>query len=259
MGDFDQRRENMDRLLRSRAAGLPGILNAPPSLIVAPRDDTTDIEPHDRVAPDPRRADKAALQTRFGLRREPDTLLFATITRLSWQKGIDLILACVPTLREIGAQLAILGAGDDDLQAAVRATAAQHEGHVACFIGYDEALAHLVQAGTDVLLVPSRFEPCGLTQLCALRYGAIPLVARTGGLVDTVIDASPMALAAGAATGLQFSPVNAEMLDAAIRRAAALYRDTQTWRRMQVNGMRTELSWRDPARRYAALYREVAR
>jgi starch synthase len=107
------------------------------------------------------------------------------------------------------------------------------------------------------LLVPSRFEPCGLTQLCALRYGAVPVVARVGGLADTIIDASPMALSSGAATGIQFSPVNEVMLEAAIRRAASLYRDEATWRQLQHNGMATDVSWVGPARAYAALYREL--
>ncbi len=113
-----------------------------------------------------------------------------------------------------------------------------------------------MQAGVDALVVPSRFEPCGLTQLCALRYGAVPVVARVGGLVDTVIDASPMALAAGAATGVQFSP-SLEMLEAALARTVALYHDPATWTMLQRNGMATDVSWREPARRYAALYREI--
>jgi starch synthase len=125
-------------------------------------------------------------------------------------------------------------------------------------IDYDEAFAHRLVAGADAILVPSRFEPCGLTQLCALRYGAVPLVARVGGLNDTVIDASEMALAAGVATGLQFAPVDTPMLEAAIRRAIALRRDATAWRRLQFNGMRSDVSWRLPAQRYAALYRELA-
>jgi len=115
-----------------------------------------------------------------------------------------------------------------------------------------------VQAGADALLVPSRFEPCGLTQLCALRYGAIPIVARVGGLADTVVDANEMALAAGAGTGLQFAPVTRQNLEFAIGRAIALRRDPALWRRMQSRAMATDVGWTRPAQRYAALFRELA-
>jgi starch synthase len=114
-----------------------------------------------------------------------------------------------------------------------------------------------VQAGADALLVPSRFEPCGLTQLCALRYGAVPVVSRVGGLADTVIDANAAALAAGVATGVQFSPVNAGMLDMALRRTVALFREPSIWHSLQEKGMATDVSWRGPARKYAALYRDL--
>ena len=106
--------------------------------------------------------------------------------------------------------------------------------------------------------MPSRFEPCGLTQLCALRYGAVPVVARVGGLADTVIDANEAALAAGVATGIQFAPVGREPLERAIARAVALWRQPKTWRRMQRNGMKTDVGWSGPAEQYAALYREIA-
>ena len=126
-------------------------------------------------------------------------------------------------------------------------------------IGYDEGLAHLIQGGCDALLMPSRFEPCGLTQLCAMRYGALPVVAHVGGLCDTVIDANEMALAAGIGTGFHFAPVQTEMLAAAILRALAVWRQPDVWRRLQRNAMQTDVSWRRPAARYAALYRELSR
>ena len=125
---------------------------------------------------------------------------------------------------------------------------------MACFIGYDEALAHRVQAGIDAILIPSRFEPCGLTQLCALRYGALPIVARVGGLADTVIDANEAALAANTGTGLQFSP---GQFTQALRRAASLWADPESWAGLQRNAMRTDVSWRGPAARYAALYKSL--
>jgi starch synthase len=129
---------------------------------------------------------------------------------------------------------------------------------VSARIGYDEPLAHLMQGGIDALLVPSRFEPCGLTQLCALRYGAVPVVARVGGLADTVVDASEPALAAGSATGIQFAPVSGDMLELAMGRAMALRRDTPRWRQLQSQAMTTDVGWGRPASRYAALFRDLA-
>ena len=139
------------------------------------------------------------------------------------------------------------------------AAAEAYPGKIGVNIGYDEALAHRIQAGSDALLVPSRFEPCGLTQLAALRYGAVPVVARVGGLSDTVIDANEMALAAGVPTGVQFYPVTGDSLAVALWRTARLFRDRHTWRTMQKNGMATDVSWRRPAHRYASLYLELRR
>ena len=139
------------------------------------------------------------------------------------------------------------------------AAAEAHPGKIAVHIGYDEALAHRIQAGSDALLVPSRFEPCGLTQLAALRYGAVPVVARVGGLSDTVIDANEMALTAGVPTGVQFYPATGESLAVALWRTARLFRDRHAWRTMQKNGMATDVSWHRPAHRYASLYLELRR
>ncbi len=130
-------------------------------------------------------------------------------------------------------------------------------GRVASHVGYAEDLAHLIQAGADAILVPSRFEPCGLTQLCALRYGALPVVAHVGGLADTVVDGNDVAIAAGVATGFQFAPVNGEQLAFAIDRALALWKKPVLWRRLQARAMTTDVGWRQPAKRYANLYREL--
>jgi starch synthase len=248
----------MHGLLRTRSAAIIGILNGIDEHIWNPGADPLTPARYTAGELERRATNRAAVQARFGLTPDPDATLFAVISRLTWQKGMDLLPAVLPALLDEGAQLAVLGAGDAVLETAVRAASAAHPGRVGCFIGYDEGLAHLLQAGADALLVPSRFEPCGLTQLCALRYGCVPVVARTGGLADTVIDASPMALASGVATGVQFAPVSAEMLEAAIRRAARLRRDPPAWQRLQQNGMATDVSWRGPARQYAALYRELA-
>jgi starch synthase len=244
----------LEGLLRGRADRLSGILNGIDTTVWNPGDDRLIAAPYDVSSLNARALNKADVQSRFGLDPDPDAPLFAVISRLSWQKGLDLLLAALPVLVGEGAQLALIGAGDAGLEAGFAAAANAQAGRIGCQIGYDEAQAHRVQAGADAILVPSRFEPCGLTQLCALRYGAVPVVARVGGLSDTVIDAGPMAIAAGAGTGVQFAPVNTPMLENAIRRAARLYRQPGTWRQLQANGMATDVSWRQPARRYAELY-----
>lgn len=246
-----------DGLLRTRAALLCGILNGIDETVWNPAAD-----PHIEAAFSATRlarrtANKAALQARLGLTVSPQALLFGVISRVTWQKGLDLLLAELPRLPGLGAQLALLGSGERGLEDGLAAAAAAHPGRVACVIGYDEALAHQIQAGADALLMPSRFEPCGLTQLCGLRYGALPVVARVGGLADTVIDANEAALAAGTGTGVQFAPVTREMLAAAIERTMALWREPATWRRLQRNAMRGDFSWRRSAARYGALYRAL--
>jgi starch synthase len=244
----------LDGLLRGRADRLAGILNGIDTRVWDPSHDGL-IAARFAAGDFPgRRANKAALQSLMGLAPDPGAMVFAVISRLSWQKGLDLLLEALPTLLAGGAQLALLGSGDAALEAGFAWAAAAHPGRIACRFAYDEALAHQIQAGADALLVPSRFEPCGLTQLCALRYGAVPVVARVGGLNDTVIDASPMAVAAGAATGIQFAPVSGPMLEDAIRRALALYAAPTTWRAIQANGLATDVSWAGPARRYGDLY-----
>jgi starch synthase len=244
-------------LLRARANVLSGILNGIDTEVWDPATDRSLAARFDRPTLSRRAANKIALQTRLGLDQDAAAPLLGVVSRLTWQKGTDLVLDCLPVLRELGAQLALVGTGEPGIETALRTAAAQAPNRIGCVIGYDEALAHLVQGGADALLVPSRFEPCGLTQLCALRYGAVPVVARVGGLADTVIDANAAALAAGVATGVQFAPVNAGMLDMALRRAVALYREPSIWHTLQENGMATEVSWRSPARQYAALYRDL--
>jgi starch synthase len=247
----------LDGLLRARGAEVTGILNGIDVSVWDPAQDAHLAAHFDALRLAGRSRNKAALQRRFGLAQEPRTLLFGVVSRLSWQKGLDLLLEAMPELTGLGAQLALLGAGDAPLEVAFRQAAAAHAEQVGVVIGYDEGLAHLIQGGSDALLVPSRFEPCGLTQLCALRYGAVPVVAETGGLADTVINANAMALAAEVATGVQFAPVTARALEGAMERTAALWTDPGLWKRMQLNGMKTDVGWTRPARLYADLYRAL--
>jgi starch synthase len=249
----------LDGLLRARSDVLSGILNGIDIAVWNPAADPRIAAPYGATNLAARAPNKEALQRRLGLRVAPDAFVLGIISRMSWQKGLDLLLENLPLVLRAGMQMTLLGSGEPDLQARCSVAARSHPDQIGVVIGYDEDLAHLIQAGADALLVPSRFEPCGLTQLCALRYGAVPVVSRVGGLADTIIDANEMAVAAGVATGIQFGPVTGENLGLAIRRAEALFRNAPVWRAMQKNGMTVDVSWRNPARRYADLYREVAR
>ncbi|HEY0181579.1 MAG TPA: glycogen synthase GlgA [Rhodopila sp.] len=244
----------LDGLLRHRAGVLSGILNGIDDSIWNPE---TDALLPARFSPDrlaPRSINKAALQQRMGLEEDPAALLVGVISRLTSQKGLDMVVDQLDAIVADGVQLAVLGSGDLPLERGFVAAAEWHLGSVGCVIGYDEPLAHLIEGGSDALLVPSRFEPCGLTQLYALRYGSIPVVSRVGGLADSVIDANEAALVAGVATGIQFWPTTAEALETAMRRLIVLWRNKPTWERMQHNAMTADVSWRGSARRYIALF-----
>jgi starch synthase len=248
----------LDGLLRHRADAVTGILNGVDTDIWNPATDPRLAARYDVAALDDRTRNKQAVRRRFGLNDADPGPLVAVVSRLSWQKGLDLLLAALPDLLAHGGQLALLGAGDAALQDGFAAAAIRHPGRVAAVFGYDEDISHLLQGGADVILVPSRFEPCGLTQLYGLRYGAVPLVARVGGLADTVIDANDAAIAAGVATGFQFAPVTVDALRAALVRAARAFEDQDIWRSLQQRGMATDVSWQRPARQYAALYQALA-
>jgi starch synthase len=250
--------QGLDGLLRSRAGVLSGILNGVDPSIWDPQRDAN--LPHGYGPDDAaqgKRAAKRALQQRLGLEPDENIPLFGAVSRLTPQKGLDLLLAIIPELMARGHQLALLGAGDLDLERGFTAAAQSYGGEVAVELGYDEALSHLIIGGADVLLLPSRFEPCGLTQLYALRYGTLPLVRRVGGLADTVVDADAASLADGTATGFAFDTESPQGLSSAIGRAAALYGEPAAWQRMIRRAMTRDFSWEAAARRYMALYREL--
>lgn len=244
----------MDGVLRHRKADLTGIVNGIDAAIWNP---ATDPEIQTYTAPTGKAANKAALQQSFGLATS-DGPLCVLVSRLTEQKGIDLLLGALPELLAQGGQLALLGSGDPQLEVALSEAAAAHP-NVAVRIGYDEALSHQMIAAGDAILVPSRFEPCGLTQLYGLRYGTLPLVALTGGLADTVINASPAALTAGTATGLQFFPVTTQSLANAFMRLCDLYRQPKLWRKMQRNAMKQPVGWTASAAQYSAIYEGLTR
>lgn len=242
----------MEGVLRHRQADLTGIVNGIDTAVWNP---ATDPSIANFTTPDGKIVSKDALRSEFGLPAS-DGPLCVLISRLTDQKGIDLLLSALPALLDRGGQLALLGSGHPALELALLQCAAT-EDNVAVRIGYDESLSHRMIAGGDAILVPSRFEPCGLTQLYGLRYGTVPLVALTGGLADTVINASPAARAVGVATGVQFYPVTADALAGALSRLCDLYEDRDTWASLQRNAMAQPVGWDASARAYCALYAGV--
>jgi starch synthase len=247
----------LDGLLRARRSVLSGIVNGIDTAVWDPASDPHLAATYTSATLPRRAANKRAVEEAFGLARD-DGFLFCVVSRLGWQKGMDILGECIDGLVARGARLAVLGSGEAAIEGMFRAAVARHPGRVGIVTGYHEPLSHLLQGGCDSVLVPSRFEPCGLTQFYGLRYGCVPLVSRVGGLADTVIDANLAALERGVATGFQFLPVEAPALDRAIGRAVDLHRDAKTWRKLQQNGMKSDLSWGASARRYADLYRSLA-
>ncbi len=247
----------LDGLLRARKDVLTGIVNGIDTDIWDPARDPAIPAPFSARSPLGKKRCKSALQRRFGLDAKDTTLLYGVVSRLSHQKGLDVLLDSLDTLLATGAQLAVLGSGDAALQQGFMHAAASHPGRIGVMLGYDEPIAHLIQAGADAILVPSRFEPCGLTQLCALRYGSLPVVSRVGGLADTVIDANQAALAAKVATGFQFAPVTPDALGSALARTASLWSRPEDWTNLRRNALRSDVSWTEPAKAYAALYKNL--
>ena len=242
----------MDGVMRTRHTDLTGILNGIDLDVWNP---TTD--PYITVYKNPseKTANKRALRKEFGLGPAKGPLC-VLVSRLTEQKGIDLLLDALPALLDQGGQLAVLGSGDPVLEASLT-NAANHHKNLSVHIGYNEKLSHRMMAGGDAILVPSRFEPCGLTQLYGLRYGTVPLVALTGGLADTVINASPAALARNVATGIQFFPITAQALANAFIRLTELFTNKKIWRKLQRNGMKQPVGWETSAHAYKEIYGNI--
>ncbi len=236
-------------VLREHAARLRGILNGIDTRVWNPATDPHLPQPYDAASVrEGKRQAKQALQRRLGLQAAAERPLFGTVSRLTAQKGIDLLAGLVPWLVEQGGQFAALGQGDAALEQQLQALAGRHPGQVSVTLGFDESLAHLIEAGADAFLMPSRFEPCGLNQLYSLAYGTPPIVHATGGLADSVRDGE---------TGFCFMPPEAPSLQAAVARALALYRAPGAWLEMQQRGMAQRFDWERSARAYEALYLEA--
>jgi starch synthase len=244
----------LDGVIRGRGADVSGVLNGVDGAVWDPATDAGLAVRYSAAQLDGKARCKAALRSEIGLAPRADAPVFAVVSRLTSQKGLDLVLGALPGLLRRGGQLALQGAGDPALEAAFVAAARAHPGEVGVRIGYDEAFAHRLIAGADAILVPSRFEPCGLTQLYGLRYGTVPVVRRVGGLADTVVDASEAAVTADTATGFAFDAATPAALDGAIERAITAFARPADWRRLMLRAMAQDFSWAGAARQYIAMY-----
>jgi starch synthase len=237
----------LDGVLRHRAAVLHGVLNGIDTRLWDPQHDPHLAASYGLLTLERKRANKRLLKKRMGLAGGDDAPVAALISRLTDQKGIDLVVAAAPSLLARGVQLAVVGSGDRALSEALLALERQNPGQVGVFIGFDEPLAHVVEAGADFFLMPSRFEPCGMNQMYSQRYGTPPIVTPTGGLADTV---TPQ-------TGFVMTSVHADALVAAVDDAIAAYRDPKRWRAMQTAGMSRDFGWAQSARRYMEIYERI--
>ncbi len=249
--------EGLDGVIRGRGTAVRGILNGVDSAVWDPGIDAELPARYSAATLAGKAACKAALQRELGLERRTDAPVFGIVSRLTSQKGLDLMLGALPMLRARGGQLALLGSGDAVLEAAFIAAAAAQPLQVAVHIGYDEALAHRIVAGVDALIVPSRFEPCGLVQLYGLRYGSVPVVRRVGGLADTVVDATAEGMAGDRATGFAFDAASVEALEDALARAIEAHGRREEWDQLVQRAMAQDFSWSESARRYLSLYDEL--
>lgn len=241
-------------LLRHRRERLSGILNGIDAEAWNPATDPLIPANYNVQTLDQRREDKAALQRSFGLAQDDDTPVLAWVGRLVQQKGIDLVIDLLPRLMQLPLQMVFVGSGEARYEQTLLQWARLYPDRVAIKLGYDEAGAHLIEAGTDLFLMPSRFEPCGLNQMYSQRYGAVPLVRRVGGLADTVADASPANLDQGTATGIVFREATDDAVYTAITRGLELHRNRSLWRQVQQAGMSKDFSWESSAQRYLDLY-----
>lgn len=247
----------LDGVLRQRASEIAGILNGIDEEVWNPAADRHIPCPYDVARLQQKACNKLALQQRLGLRPDATAPLLAVVSRLTHQKGLDLLIEIGGELAARGAQLALLGSGERGIQDAFVALGERHPKQFAIVVGYDEALAHQIEAGGDIFLMPSRFEPCGLNEMYSLHYGTPPVVRATGGLADTVIDTDAQTIAAGTANGFVFHDVSAAAFLAAIDRAIAAWRDKALWRRIQSTGMTLDFSWAHAAAQYRAVYERL--
>lgn len=248
----------LEGLLRHRARDLTGILNGLDCHDWDPECDPALAAPYGPRDLELKGSNKRALQEECGLEPREDALLLGTVGRLTEQKGVDLVLDSLPRWMDGPMQWVVLGEGDAGLRRALSELARERPGQFAFRTGYDEGLAHRIVAGCDAVLMPSRFEPCGLAQLHGLRYGTLPIVRHTGGLADTVVDATVQSLRAGIATGFGFDPATPEAVALTLARALSVFRQPGLWRQMQRAAMAQDFGWGRSARAYLAVYDRAA-
>ncbi|HEY3248160.1 MAG TPA: glycogen synthase GlgA [bacterium] len=244
----------LDGVLRDRRDDLFGILNGVDYGVWDPATDALIPARYTAEDLEGKEICKRTLQQEFGLPDDPSAPLIGMVTRLADQKGLDLVAAVIEDVLDDGAQFVLLGTGDPRYHTLFGGLMARRPTQLGVRLGFDNRLAHLIEAGADMFLMPSRYEPSGLNQLYSLRYGTVPVVRRTGGLADSVIDATPATLADGTATGFVFDDYTPAALSSAIRRALETFRAPDTWRRIQAHGMRADFSWAASAERYRRLY-----
>jgi starch synthase len=249
----------LEGVFANRAADLAGILNGVDYGVWDPRHDAWIARPYGPDDLAGKAECKSKLQDEMGLAANAEGPLLGMISRLVEQKGIDLVVAAADRIAASGAQLALLGSGDPRYEAALRDIALRHPGRIAVRLDFDEGLAHRIEAGADIYLMPSRFEPAGLNQLYSLRYGTVPVVRRTGGLADTVVDADDASLRRGTATGFVFDSFDVDAMWGALARTLSLFENRSLWRSMMLAGMRADFSWARSAAAYASLYETIVR
>mgnify|MGYP001569293276 FL=1 len=244
--------EGLDHLLRSRAACVSGILNGIDTTIWDPATDRHLPHPFHVDDVSGKRKNRDALCAELNLSPSDSAPLIGIVSRLASQKGFNLLMPIMDDiLKQTDACFAVLGSGQPDIEAFFRETSARHPGRIGLKIGFNEGLAHRIEAGSDLFLMPSLYEPCGLNQMYSLRYGTVPVVHRTGGLADTVIDADENP---ALGNGFSFGDAHPNALSDAIRRAIQWHKSRPDWKRIQENGMRTDFSWKSSAKRYIELY-----
>lgn len=241
-------------LLAERGNDISGIVNGIDTALWNPATDPHLVKKYTSRNLSAKAANKLALQQTMGLECNPAIPLFGVVSRLTHQKGSDILPQVAPMLVNLPAQLVLLGSGDTLLEQQLVTLAQNFPTHIAVRIGYDEALSHLITAGADCFLMPSRFEPCGLNQMYSQHYGTPPIVHATGGLVDTVVNLTPETLASKNATGFHFHEMTVDSFMQAIKRAVDAYHDTKLWRSLQRNGMQKDFSWQASAQAYQSIY-----
>jgi len=247
----------LEGLLQRRAKDLVGILNGADYRIWDPATDAHLPANFNLQNIAGKRVCKTALQAELGLEVDAEAALVVLVSRITEQKMADVVAVALPRIIESGAQCALVGDGDCLLEERFELAARHHPGQIAVRIGYEEPLAHRVLAAGDILLHPARFEPCGLTQLYAMRYGTLPVVRNTGGLCDTIVDTAERSVRQGTATGFAFESANSADMLLCIERALALYRQPLAWRKVQRQAMAQDFGWSESARRYLALYHDL--